>query len=885
MMDSQRYERVKEIFTEIVDKSPEDRPALLDRLCAGDPELKATVARMLDQDASGASLLDGGLGEVLPGLLDDGPDTLPKQLFGPYRIVRLLGEGGMGVVYLAEREDLGSRAAIKILRDSTLSPMRRQRFAIEQKMLAQLNHPSIARLYDADTLEDGTPYIVMEYVEGVPLSTYLQDHPQSLEQMLGLYRSICEAVRYAHSQAILHRDLKPSNILVTRDGAVKLVDFGIGKQLPIGPEPGGQTITAFRLMTPAYSAPEQIRGAAVGVQADVYSLGVVLYELLARRLPFDLSNQSPGQIERTIEQGEPKPPSTFGKQEGSGSWRVPALGWSELDTLCLTAMHKDPDRRYQSVEALTRDLDHYLKGEPLEARPDSLRYRASKFVGRNRRALAWATIVALVVAALAGFSALRIAKARRETAVEAARTQQIQQFMLNLFNGGDSGAGPSEDLRVTTLLDRGVQQARALDRDPETQAELYQTLAGIYQDLGKFDRAEPLLQSALDLRKRVHGPESPEAADTMTAMGLLRLAQAKPAEAETLTRTALAIDRRRLPPTDPATAKATSALGRVLEENGSSAEAVPLLQQAVKLQSGRPELAPDLAISTAALATANYYTGQFATADALNRQALALDEKVYGPFHPRVADDFVNLGEIQHELGHEAEAEKLYRQALAIKKDWYGEKHPDTAFCMMAVGQSLIYQKRYDDAAPFIQGGLAVQEEVFGPSHPRVAMAYNQAGLLEQRRGHLDAAAHDFTRMAEINRAVYGDRHYLVGVAMMNLGQVYLDGKKYNIAEESFQGALERFREKLPADHPYIAIDEQKLGTVLVLERKYKDAETPLLDADRMFAKQTPPPAERLASTRRDLATVYEQLGQPDKAATFRDQMPAATGAPSAARQ
>ncbi len=285
----------------------------------------------------------------------------------------------MGVVYLAERTDLGSLVAIKVLRDAWLSPARRERFASEQRTLAQLNHPSIRRLYDADTLDDGTPWFVMEYVEGIPLTEYCREHRCSIDERLQLFRAVCEAVQYAHQRAVIHRDLKPSNILVKPDGTVRLLDFGIAKQLESLEAPLGktdQTMTGLRLMTPAYAAPEQIRGDGVGIHTDVYSLGVILYELLAGQLPFDLSKLTPGEAETVIVGREPEKPSAVANETtklpgaNSGATSASKTAWADLDVLCLTAMHKDTQRRYQSVEALTRDIDHYLRGEPLEARPD-----------------------------------------------------------------------------------------------------------------------------------------------------------------------------------------------------------------------------------------------------------------------------------------------------------------------------------------------------------------------------------------------------------------------------------------------------------------------------------------------------------------------------------
>jgi serine/threonine protein kinase/tetratricopeptide (TPR) repeat protein len=872
-MDDEQWNRAQAIFHEVVDQDPLLQADLVLNLCRGDIAVRDIVLSMIEEDTNG-SLLDAELQDTVCILLRPGSVDLSTRMFGPYRLVGLLGEGGMGVVYLAERDDLGSQAAIKVLRDASLSPMRRRRFAIEQRMLSHLNHPHIARLYDADTLDDGTPYIVMEYCDGIPLTSYVEAHVTSIDGILRLLRSVCEAVQYAHAQAIVHRDLKPSNILVNKDGAVKLLDFGISKQLQSEMENNNRTITALHFLTPAYASPEQIRGGPVGIQADVYSLGVILYQLLSNRLPFDFSDKTRAQTEQLIEEG-PKPPSTFGRLIDRRLGIAPELSWSELDTVCLTAMHNDPVRRYQSVEALARDVDHYLKSEPLEARPDSLSYRAHKFLVRNRKGFVWATALSLVVIVLAVASILRVTKARRETMAQEARTQQIQRFMLNLFNGGDTQSAPSEGLRVTTLVDRGVQEAKMLDQDPETSAQLYQTLAGIYEKLGKFDKADPLLQSALDTRRKLYGQESPQVAETMTSLGVLRLEQANPKEGEGLIRAALSTDRRLLPAGDASTAKAMSALGQVLEETGSYQEAVSLLQQAIKLQSGSADLAADLSSSVSNLATADYYLGHYPEAESLDRQALSVDQKLYGPLHPRVADDLINLGEIEHALGYEKAAEDFDRRALGIKTSWYGEKHPDTAFCLMVVGQSLVYQKRFEEAYPFIHKSLTIQEEVFGKSHSRVAMALSVAGLLEERLGHFNAAERDFLRMAAIHRSTVGDRHQLVGVAMLDLGQVYIDKKQYTQAQSYIQGALDRFIEKLPADHPYVAIARQKLGAVLVLEQRYREAELPLLAAYQTFSKQAPPPADRLASTRKDLANVYEHLHEKEKAAVYLAAFPA----------
>src|SRR5712691_4676854 len=382
-MDSARWQRIQSLFHDSADMPQAEQRARLEAACGGDEELIVEVLAMLDQDVRGHSLLDRNIADVAQETLDKSVSaSLILKDVGPYRILKLLGEGGMGVVYLAERSDLGTKVAVKILRDAWLSPARRERFESEQRTLAQLNHPSIARLYDADTLPDGTPWFVMEYVDGAPITQYCREHECPVEERLRIFRAVCEAVQHAHSHAVIHRDLKPSNILVKPDGAVRLLDFGIAKQLESLDRPVDQTRTSLRMLTPAYASPEQIRGERVGVRTDVYSLGVILYELLAGRLPFDLSSCTSAEAELRILNQEPERPSSV----------------ADLDVLCLTAIHKDLERRYQSVEALIRDLDHYLKGEPLDARPDTLRYRAGKFVSRHRRSVAAAclTVAAIV---------------------------------------------------------------------------------------------------------------------------------------------------------------------------------------------------------------------------------------------------------------------------------------------------------------------------------------------------------------------------------------------------------------------------------------------------------------------------------------------------------
>ena len=888
-MDSTRWNQVQALFHEATELPESRRSAFLENRCSNDSTLAKEVMELLNEDSGRSSMLDGNVGEVADRILND-VDTsakLPFKEFGPYRILKILGEGGMGSVYLVERADLGSLGAMKILRDAWLSPARRERFTIEQRTLAQLVHPAIARLYDADTSPDGTPFFVMEYVEGVALTEYCEAHLCTVEQRLQLFREVCEAVLYAHQHAVIHRDLKPSNIFVKKDGTVRLLDFGIAKHLENLGDSVAQTLTGLRLMTPAYAAPEQFRGDQVGLQCDVYSLGVILYQLIAGQLPFDLSDCTPAQAARVLTEYVPPKPSVIARQKAGSDKGSRGLGarststWTDLDVLCQTAMHKDVQRRYQSVDALIRDIDHYLTGEPLDARPDSMRYRLQKFVSRHHVAVYAASAVFVLIVGLVAFFMVRLAIARNSALEEAARTERIQKFMTNLFQGGDAAAGPADQLRVVSLLDRGVQEADSLNSEPEVQADLYATLGGIYQKLGKYDRADSLLQAALNKRKLLYGADSTEAAQSMTALGLLRSDQARLNEAETLVEQGLEIDRRRLLENNPAVAKALLAYGRILAQRGLYDKAIQALNEAVQSESA-PGVAPaDLASALSSLAEAHYSAGHYDQATTLYRRLLEMHRNLYGERHPLVADDLESLSSIQQDLGYYSEAEKLDREALDIIRSYYGNEHPKTAKSLTMLGRSLHYQKKYDEGQAALEQARAIQEKVFGPMHPDVADTVNEMGNVASARGNYQEAEARFQRVADIYRSVYGDHHYLVAIALSNEAYAYLNMNDYSRAEEIFRDVVRRFTETLSADNVNTGIARIKLGRALLRQKRFQEAEVETHAGYDVLSKQTSSSISFLQAARNDLAAENDALNHPELAAKYRAEHEAAAGKPT----
>lgn len=873
-MDPERWGQVESLFHEALERPEAERAGFLAGRCRGDPELRRAVERLLDEDARTGGPLDRGVAELADAVLDGAPlESVPPhgRTIGPFRLVEVLGRGGMGVVYLAEREGLGDRVALKVLRDASLSPARRERFLAEERTLAQLVHPSIARLYHADTLADGTPYFVMEYVEGLPLDRYCRERLPGLEARLRLLGDVCAVVDVAHRQAVIHRDLKPSNVLVDTEGTPRLLDFGIAKQLDAVDAPR-VTRTGLHLMTPAYAAPEQVVGGPVGVYTDVYALGVMLYELLAGALPHDLSDQTPGQVERTLVEREPAPPSVRGAAlhpaVGAGAWR-------ELDLICATAMAKDPERRYRSAAALKSDLERFLGGEPLEARPPSGAYRLRKFIGRNRRALATAATVLGVLFAGALYYTVQLSQARDVAVAEARRTQRIQAFVVDLLAGHDTEAGPADSLRVVTVIERGVREARALDQDPAQQADLYLTLGELYRQLGRFSEADSLLSLAAERRIALFGGAHPEVWRVEVARAEVAIDRGEYERARSELVATLAAQSVVLERDDPEVARTRLAHGRALDYLGAYDEAIDEIGLAVASFEAADGRDADLAAALGALANAHLNAGHLEIADSLNRRTLALDRARYGGAHPTIAASLINLGVIEFRRGRYAEAEPHYREAVEILRGYYGSAHPETASALRLLGQDLIYQGRLADARPPLEEALAIQDRALGPLHPRLANTLGDLAYLDLEDGHLDAGVERYRRVLAIYRDALGDEHYFVAIAISNLASAYMDFERWGEAEPLFRDAVRRFVETRSSDDLDTGIARIKLGRVLARQGRLVEAEREVRAGYDIVSARSEPTVSWLRGARTELTTIYEALGRPDDARFFRDEQAA----------
>jgi serine/threonine protein kinase len=869
-VDPSRWQRIQEIFHSAAALDGDARRAFLEASCQGDPELRAEVEALLAEDARTSPLLDGGLRGVAERLV--GGAHPPPPRVGPYAVTGVLGEGGMGVVYRAERADLPRAVALKVLRDAWLSPSRRGRFASEQRILAQLDHPSIAHLYDAGALPDGTPWFAMELFEGLPLTEWCARRKSPLRERLALFRSACEAVAFAHRHAVVHRDLKPSNVLVGGDGAVKLLDFGIAKHLDPDEALADATRTGLAFMTPAYAAPEQLRGEHPGLHTDVWALGVILFELVAGHRPFDPSGAPAVAVEAAILQRDPERPSAAARRAADAPVRASRAEWQDLDVLCLTALQKDASRRYPSAEALLRDVDRFLEGRPLEARADSAPYRVGKFVRRHRWPVAALALATAAVAATALFYTARLARARDAALAAAGRAQHVQGLLQDLLEGGDKEVSPAADLRVLTLLDRGAREAETLTSEPATQADLLETLGIMYSRIGQLERADALLGRALDRHRALRGPEDPTVIADLVALGRLRLDQARGAEAERLVRDAIALGRRVLPDGHPALADALVALGTVLNDASRYADARGVLQEAVALRSRRGAPPLDLAAALARLADVEFASGRFAEADALNDRALGLYRSQLGERHPRVADRLLVHAGIHSQWREVDEADLAsVRQAVEIFRGWHGPDHPRTAAALNDLGLFLETLKRYDEADPPMREALAIQERLYGKVHPTVAGTVHSLASLAYFRRRYGEAAELCRRATAIWRAVYGETHMEYGQGLACEATVLLRAGTDPVkAEALLRESLSVLRPLLPAGNFQIATGEAKLGFALYQQGRFAEAEPHSRGAFELLASGRGPEVEQVMQIRDQLIAIYEALGRPEEAARLR---------------
>jgi eukaryotic-like serine/threonine-protein kinase len=774
-----------------------------------------------------------------------------KTVIGHYHLLQKIGEGGMGEVWLAEqKEPVRRRVALKLVKAGMNTREVIGRFESERQTLALMEHPAIAKVFDAGSTPEGSPYFVMEYVAGVPITEYCDNHRLSIKERLELFMHVCEGVRHAHQKAVIHRDLKPSNILVAEvDGkaAPKIIDFGVAKAL-------SHKLTAQTMFTrvgvlvgtPEYMSPEQAlsSGEDVDTRTDVYSLGIIFYELLAGAPPIELRRVALEEYLRRLREEDPPKPSTkirtgdaasktelARKRQTEPLALAKAIG-GDLDSIALKALEKDRARRYGSASDFAADIARYLKNEAVQAVPPSAAYRARKFATRHRWGLAMAGAFALVLIAASVISIRQSIRANREAVRadrEAAVAEAVNHFLQSDLLAQASAAtqaGPSTkpdpDLKVRTALDRAAERVEGkFGKQPEVEAAIRDTIGQTYTDLGLHAEAAKQLERALELRRRVLGPEHPDTLTTMNNLASVYDIEGKFAETEALDTQILEIRRRVLGPEHPDTLASMMNLGTVYGDEA-----------------------------------------KYAQAEALDSRTLEIKRRVLGAENPATLRSIYNLAIIYEREGKYAQAEELNRETLEIRRRILGPEHPSTLSSMNNLAIDYEDEGKYAEAEELDKQTLEIKRRVLGPEHRNTLNSMNNLAIVYEREGKYAQAEALFGQTLEISRRVLGPEHFSTLNCMDNLATVYGDEGKYTQAEALDSQTLEIERRVLGAEHQFTLNTVNSLIVEYQKQGNYARAESYAAQALAARRRTMGPEHPDTILTAADLALAYVSEGK-----------------------
>ena len=795
-------------------------------------------------DSNGASDRDATLDTSAAAALSAAERASEAQSIGSYQLIRKLGEGGMGQVWLAEQtEPIHRQVALKLIKVGRYDDSVLQRFYAERQSLAMMDHPAIAKVFEAGATPDGQPYFVMEYVRGQPITDYCDRKRLKIRERLELFIKVCEGVQHAHQKAVMHRDLKPANILVVEvdDKPVpRIIDFGLAKAA--SPQFDGETLVTQAggwVGTPGYMSPEQADPGVMDVdmRTDVYSLGAVLYVLLTGFLPFetkDWRKQRFDEFLRRLHEEDPPRPSAKVRADKESSQstaearaaepkQLVSLLSGDLDWITMKALEKDRARRYGTPTELAADIDRYLNNEPILARPASRGYRLRKYVRRHRVSVAVAVGLVLL---LAGFAVIQAVQVRRITR-ERDRANRITDFMRRMFKVSDPSEARGNSITAREILDKASQEIETgLTNDPETQAQLMKLMGNVYESLGLYPRAQPLLERAVGNDRRVLGPKNPETLKAMDDLAYLLTKEGRYAEAEKLERTTVELSRQVLGREHPQTLMAVHHLANFLMYEGHYPEAEGLAREALDIQ--RRVLGTEHAETLgtmSSLAAILEKTGHYAEAEKLFREELDGERRVLGPEHPDTLGTIYNLGETLYAEARYAEAEKLDRELLDIRVRVLGPEHPDTLFAIQDLAATLSAEERYAEAEKLAHEVLDARRRLLGPDHPDTLSAIGTLAFAVEHQGRQLEAEKLLREQLDGERRVLGPSHPTTLATTWSLAQSLENERRYVEAEKLLRDLLESQRRVLGAEHPDTLWTMDSLSATLAHEGRLAEAE------------------------------------------------------------
>ncbi len=806
--------RALEVFTEAVQLPVEDRVAFLDRVCAGEDELRGKVEALLrSNDRAGDFLEQPPTNSISEERNKVNPGEKPGDRVGRYKLLQQLGEGGCGVVFMAEQEaPVRRRVALKIIKPGMDTKNVIARFEAERQALALMDHPNIAKIFDAGATESGRPYFVMELVRGIKITEYCDQHALTTEERLRLFIQVCQAVQHAHQKGIIHRDIKPSNILVTQteqaDALPVVIDFGIAKATTNQQLTDKTLFTAFELLigTPAYMSPEQAAMTSLDVdtRTDIYSLAVLLYELLTGSTPFDtgeLLKAGLDEIRRVIREQEPVTPSarlssltgadltTVAQSRHSEPPSLIRMVHGDLDWIVMKAMEKDRTRRYATANGLAFDIQRFLANEAVLARPPSKFYKFQKLVLRNKLVFTGIGIIALLLIAsliVVSASLAKERRSRRETEAASVKSQQVTKFLEEMLRGVGPSVALGEDTKLLRrILDQTVERVgKELASQPVVEAELRNVIGGLYGELGYPGEGEKMVRQALEIHRREFGSESLEAAASLDLLGGQLMGQSKrPAGAQAYSE-ALAIRHRLLGAEHPDTAASLSNLGAAYGEEGKVKEA-----------------------------------------EAMAREALRISRQLGDNSSPQFAAMLRNLCMILGNGGKWAEAEETARELLKVRRKLHGPDHPSVAAALRDLAWAVNASKKFEEAQSLEAEAAMMQEKLLGGLHPEVTLSLNSLGKLLGNRGDKQASEAVLKAVLSVQRKMLGEDHPATLETLGSLARVLREQGKRPEAELTWREALAAWNTRGEADKPDRLYALRGLGETLEEQGKLSDAE------------------------------------------------------------
>jgi eukaryotic-like serine/threonine-protein kinase len=846
--------RLQLLFT-IIDKAltlqPQDRVRFIHDACGKDTSLKTEVIGMLKSIDNSESFWEDWRRwseQQLKAIINNPPaddQERTGEIVGSWRLLKILGEGGMGIVYRAERAD-GSykqQVALKLLRriyrQNDLNASSIHRFKMERQILAQLEHPNIARLYDGGYTEDGLPWLAMEYIDGLPLLEWCREHNSSLNQRIDLFLKICDALRYAHKNLIVHRDLKPDNILVTREGEVKILDFGIAKLLneETAPDQKDLTQAGLRAMSLYHAAPEQLTGEQITTATDVYGLGLLLYELIAGVYPFKLDGLTVRQIENIVRNEDPVKPSMH-KRPGTVSDRsFPEGRWKDIDAITLKALHKEPGLRYENAGQMYDDIIRCRKNLPVIARRDSVHYRFEKFIRRHSRALITGIVIILGAVSLTAYYTWQLAQERDIAKREAERAEQVSTFLADMFIASDPSEARGENITARDLLDRGAERIGELADQPEVQTAMMQLIGRIYWSIGSYEEAVPILERAIELRE-----ENPGISPNKLALSHYTL-------------------------------------GVVLHELGDYRRAIPHFEQAVEIFRMDPDnISAEYAASLENMGYVEDARRNYHASEELHHEALQIRTLLFGPDHPDVAHSNYSLGILRRHLGDPEGSIARHYEALRIYRD---NEMVDTrlgARNLLSLGNTLLDKHAYEEAEDILHEALEINRRIHGDKYLDTGLIVRALATLYRYRGDFILAEQLYHEALEILHHAIGDRHVMIGQVLQELGNVYKETAQHYRAEQVYRKAVTIF-ESASHVHPLRTVTAySNLGSTQVELGHYEEAESFLLkslDIAQSLAQDDETHQHIVNRSLEELVVLYNQWGRPDKAGEYRERLAA----------